>query len=171
MTLGGSFMDIRLLQPDDASAFVSLLKKVDETGFMLYEGGERETTETKQRESIERIVKDELSTAFVAEDNGELIGYIFGMGNQLKRKRHCAYIVIGVVDDHQGKKIGTKLFETIIHWAEAKDLKRLELTVMKHNERALRLYQNMGFEIEGEKVASLLINGEFVDEYCMYKLL
>jgi hypothetical protein len=29
----------------------------------------------------------------------------------------------------------------------------------------------MGFELEGEKVAALLIDGEFVNELYMYKLL
>jgi RimJ/RimL family protein N-acetyltransferase len=42
---------------------------------------------------------------------------------------------------------------------------------MVHNEAALALYKKMGFEIEGRKKHSLLINGTYVDEYCMAKLL
>jgi len=48
---------------------------------------------------------------------------------------------------------------------------RLELTVMVHNERAIRLYKKMGFEIEGTKKHSLLISGSYVDEYHMAKLI
>jgi len=56
-------------------------------------------------------------------------------------------------------------------WAKKNNLHRLELTVMAHNEAALALYKKMGFEIEGRKKHTLFINGSFVDEYCMAKLL
>ena len=38
---------------------------------------------------------------------------------------------------------------------------------MKHNVRAIGLYQKFGFEIEGMKKDSLLIDGQYVDEYLM----
>jgi RimJ/RimL family protein N-acetyltransferase len=40
-----------------------------------------------------------------------------------------------------------------------------------YNEAALALYRKMGFEIEGKKRHSLLINNTYVDEYWMAKLL
>ena len=42
---------------------------------------------------------------------------------------------------------------------------------MVHNERAVRLYQKMGFEIEGRKKQNLLVNGMYRDEFEMAKLL
>ncbi|GAE36015.1 acetyltransferase [Halalkalibacter akibai JCM 9157] len=51
------------------------------------------------------------------------------------------------------------------------DIHRLELTVVTRNEIGISLYQKMGFEIEGRKRDSLLINSEYVDEYYMSKLL
>jgi RimJ/RimL family protein N-acetyltransferase len=42
---------------------------------------------------------------------------------------------------------------------------------MTHNIAGIALYKKMGFEIEGTKRDSLLINGEYVDEYYMSKLL
>ena len=42
---------------------------------------------------------------------------------------------------------------------------------MTHNERGVRLYRSMGFETEGVKVKSLKVDGNYVDEYCMAKLL
>ncbi|WP_010531391.1 GNAT family N-acetyltransferase [Lentibacillus jeotgali] len=47
---------------------------------------------------------------------------------------------------------------------------RLELTVIKDNMKAVKLYQKMGFQIEGEKVHSLIIDGQPANEYYMYKL-
>ena len=56
-------------------------------------------------------------------------------------------------------------------WATDHKIHRLELTVMSHNERAVNLYQKMGFKIEGIKQDSLLVNDEYVDEYYMAKIL
>jgi lipid II:glycine glycyltransferase (peptidoglycan interpeptide bridge formation enzyme) len=36
-------------------------------------------------------------------------------------------------------------------WAIERGFHRLELTVNTHNERAIRLYKKMGFEVEGVK--------------------
>lgn len=42
---------------------------------------------------------------------------------------------------------------------------------MCHNEAALHLYEKNGFQREGIKKNSMVVNGQFVDEYYMAKLL
>jgi RimJ/RimL family protein N-acetyltransferase len=42
---------------------------------------------------------------------------------------------------------------------------------MIHNEVALKLYKKMGFKIEGLKERSMIVNGEYIDEYYMAKLI
>jgi len=56
-------------------------------------------------------------------------------------------------------------------WAQQHHIHRLELTVMAHNNAGVALYKKQGFEIEGTKRHSLLINGQYVDEFYMSKLL
>jgi RimJ/RimL family protein N-acetyltransferase len=56
-------------------------------------------------------------------------------------------------------------------WAKDVGISRLGLTVIKGNTKAFNLYKKMGFVLEGEKVHSLKINGEFVNEYYLYNLL
>lgn len=87
------------------------------------------------------------------------------------RMRHSAYIVTGIVKNYIGHGIGTKLFVELENWCKLNDIHRLELTVMCHNFVAVALYKKMGFEIEGIKKHSLLIDGQYVDEYYMAKLL
>ncbi|WP_425453646.1 N-acetyltransferase family protein [Oceanobacillus chungangensis] len=98
-------------------------------------------------------------------------GILVGYGGDAKRNKHSAYIVIGILQDYRGKGIGTKLFEELEHWASNHNIHRLELSVVTRNEPGLSLYKKMGFEIEGTKRHSLFIDGEFVDEYEMVKLL
>jgi RimJ/RimL family protein N-acetyltransferase len=42
---------------------------------------------------------------------------------------------------------------------------------MTHNQRALGLYQALGYRIEGTRRSALFVEGEPVDEYWMAKLL
>jgi RimJ/RimL family protein N-acetyltransferase len=56
-------------------------------------------------------------------------------------------------------------------WSREKGIHRLELTVMAHNTNAIGLYQKVGFQIEGTKKGSLFVDGQYVDEYYMAKLL
>ena len=39
------------------------------------------------------------------------------------------------------------------------------------NERALDLYKKMGFKIEGLKEKSMIVDGKYVDEYYMGKII
>jgi len=70
-----------------------------------------------------------------------------------------------------GKGIGSQLLQTFIDWATAHQFHRIELTVMESNIRAQSLYKNAGFEIEGIKQNSLNVDGHYVNEYYMAKLI
>jgi len=63
------------------------------------------------------------------------------------------------------------LFHRLADWAKQQHIHRLELTVMTHNTVGIALYKKQGFAIEGTKRHSLLINGQYVDEFYMSKLL
>jgi RimJ/RimL family protein N-acetyltransferase len=56
-------------------------------------------------------------------------------------------------------------------WAREQHVHRLELSVMVHNTRGVGLYKKMGFEVEGVKRDSLFVDGAYVDEYYMGKLI
>jgi RimJ/RimL family protein N-acetyltransferase len=160
------------IRESDAEEFLALSNRLDEeTAFRLFEPGERRTTVEEQREIIGRCQTGENDVILVAECDGQLVGYIAAIGGKYRRNRHSVHVVVAVLQSFAGQGIGTKLFEELEKWAGECQLHRLELTVMAHNERAIRLYKRMGFEIEGRKRHSLLVNGSYVDEYCMSKLL
>ena len=165
-------MLIRTIRPDDAEQFLNLCKKLDqETRFMMLEPGERTTTVEEQRDQIRRLLLQENSTIFVAEHDGQLVGYLGAFGGQFRRIRHSVHIVIGILQDFTGQGIGGQLFAALEEWAHQKSITRLELTVMTHNQAGLALYKKRGFTIEGTKKHSLLIKGQYIDEYYMAKLL
>ena len=165
-------MSIREIKLDDAERLVNLIKKVEsKSQYMLFESGERNISPEQQLKRIEVMKKEGNSTIFVAEENGVLIGYLFAMGGIAKRNRHSVYLVIGILSEYRGLGVGTKLFLHLEDWAREHSVHRLELSVVTRNEAGLQLYKKMGFDIEGTKRHSLFIDGEFVDEYYMSKLL
>jgi RimJ/RimL family protein N-acetyltransferase len=137
----------------------------------MFEPGERPTTIGEQKDEIRDILSRDNQTIFVAENDGQLIGYLTACGGKYKRNRQTAYIITGILQGFTSQGIGTRLFEEMERWAKEKKFHRLELNVMVHNEAALALYRKIGFEIEGKKKHSLLINNTYVDEYWLAKLL
>ena len=112
-----------------------------------------------------------LNTAIIAEDNNKLVGFILAMGGGANRIKHRIHIVIGILKVYQSKGIGTKLFEELEKWAKSIDIHRMNLTVMVNNDKGMALYKKMGFQVEGTMKDSMLVNGEYVDEYSMTKII
>jgi RimJ/RimL family protein N-acetyltransferase len=48
---------------------------------------------------------------------------------------------------------------------------RIEAEVRAANETGVRLYQKNGFKIEGRREKAALINGNFLDEYYIAKII
>lgn len=163
---------IRTIRPEDAEKYLALLHQLDrETRFLLLEPGERQTTAEETRTWIESIQRRDHSTVFVAERGGELVGFLQANGRELRRVRHSLYLVVAIRQGYVGQGIGTRLFIAVEAWARERRIHRLHLSVMAHNERAIALYKKMGFLIEGLHRHALVVDGEYVDEYAMAKLL
>jgi len=164
-------MIIRRIEAEDTEAFLSMLKQLDsETKNMMYEPRERKTSVDEMKSNILNITASN-SLLLVAQDDGRIVGFLSAERGFAKRIKHSAYVVVGVLKDYQGKGVGTKLLQELIDWAKSNNITRLELTVMVNNESAINLYKKMGFKIEGLKEKSLIVDGKYVDEYYMARIL
>ncbi len=164
-------MRYRKIQKSDGEGYLKLMRQLDvETTFMLYEPNERKTTIKEMEKTIEQT---NITGGVIigAEVNNELVGFISANRVPLKRIKHSVYLVLGVLGRESGKGIGAGLFVELIEWARENEITKLELTVMKHNQRAVDLYKKIGFEIEGIKKNSIIIDKQYVDEYYMGMIL
>lgn len=164
-------MKIRLARPEDAGNFIRLQKDLaHETKFMLPEVDEIEESTEVQANRIRSIMESENKALFIAVENNQLIGFCAALGGGNRRNFHCCHVVIGVSQNFHRQGVGKKLLNKITSWAFSEKIKRLELTVMTHNEAAISLYKKSGYEIEGLKKNSVCIDGRFADEYLMAKM-
>jgi ribosomal protein S18 acetylase RimI-like enzyme len=170
--LNGDAVQIREATPDDGGALLALKRALDrETNFMLLEPDERTTTEAEVADQLRRVTAQSNSVVLVADAVGHLVGYVEAIGGGVRRNRHTAHVVIGVRQASARRGVGGRLLSELEQWARANSLRRLELTVMIHNELAVGLYRKMGYVVEGTRHAALLVDNHLVDEFWMAKLL
>lgn len=162
---------IRKANESDTSQILAVMKDAEQSGFMLFAPDERNMAPASLSKLINSINQTHTSGFFIAEHEDEILGYLLLKAETLSRTSHRAQIAVGVHSKSRGKGIGTALFDYMIQWAKMSQLHRLELTVIEYNEQAVHLYKKMGFEVEGVKKNSLLIDGQYVNELYMTKLL
>ena len=163
-------MLIRTATRGDAEALLRLLGRLDdETRFMMYEPGERTATVQEQRGLLESILAG--GTVLLAEEGGRPVGFLEASRGAFRRNRHVAHLVVGVLGAHSGRGIGSALMQKAELWAREHGVHRLELTVMAHNAAAVALYEKAGFVVEGTRRHSMLVDGSYVDELYMARLL
>ena len=165
-------MQIRAATVDDAAAVVAFFQQLyAETRFMLFEPGEAVPTVDEQAQRIQRGIETTSGTMLLCEADKQLIGVCYGTRGIAKRSRHSLYIVLGVLQAWSGQGVGRLLMQQLEAWARAQQLHRMELMVQVDNQRAIALYEKLGFQREGLTVHSLYIEGRYIDEYSMAKLL
>ena len=80
---------------------------------------------------------------------------------------HSGVLGLGVVAGRRGQGIGAALMQRTLQDAKARGFKRIELTVRADNERAKKLYEKVGFEVEGLCRRHMRLRGRYYDSYLM----
>lgn len=141
---------IRSANEKDAKCLSSVRLQADgETENLDREKGEAYIDET----GFKQIIKDDtesLSNLFlVAEVNGEIVGFSRCDGNKLKRSSHKVEFGVCVLQQYWGFGIGKNLLLQSIQWAESNEIKKITLSVLETNSKAIEIYKKYGFEVEG----------------------
>ncbi len=143
-------MIIQLANTEHLTAIYDLYKKVASTpGFLA------RLEDEINLEYITENIKASLENGLclIAIENFEIIAEIHGYSAGIYCFSHViGNITIAVDPNFQGDGIGRKLFSEFIEQIKANlpQISRLELMVRESNSRAIRMYQSLGFEIEGE---------------------
>nr|WP_316047445.1 GNAT family N-acetyltransferase [Planococcus glaciei] len=120
--------------------------------------------DAKHAQADHRLEAKGHSAIFIAILNGEHVGYLMLIGNDAKRAAHRAALILGVQKSAQNKGIATSLLQKAEEWSAAKGVTRLELTVVEENNAARKLYDKSGYEKEGVRKKSLIIDDKPYDE-------
>ncbi|MEI9991068.1 MAG: GNAT family N-acetyltransferase [Rhizomicrobium sp.] len=126
------------------------------------------------RRFLESASRDGISRAVFAGD-GTLAGEIHALRMASRQFRHVLTdLTVAVHPDWQGKGLGTLLFGQLIEAARAMtpSVTRIELFAREGNAGAIRLYERLGFVVEGRfKGRVRLPNGVIEDDIAMALIL
>lgn len=99
-----------------------------------------------------RFVLDSLRNGaihVVALVDGEVVGWCDLRPKAAVTQQHSAVLGMGVVREHRGEGLGTRLLAATLDLADARGLRRAELVVRADNGPAIALYRRFGFVVEG----------------------
>ena len=114
---------------------------------------------------------DELRHDLVAVHERKVIGYAGLLVGRHPRVRHAAGLYISVHPTFHGRGVGRRLMEALCDLADNwLGLRRVWLEVNHDNERAIALYEKMGFQKEGRLRGNILRAGEYIDSFVMGRL-
>ena len=93
---------------------------------------------------------------FSVYESGNLVAFAALYCNDFSNL--TAYIsMLAVSQKYRGSGIGSSMLENCIRFSKKRKFKYLNLEVSKSNSNAIRLYENFGFEINGETAVTKLM--------------
>ena len=108
---------------------------------------------------LRALVKQPGAAAWVAELDGEVVGY--GQAHVIPSlhfpKPYAILSALVVAQREQGKGIGKQLVATIEDWARTQGAERISLTSALHRVPAHAFYKSLGYEHTGVRLAKPLV--------------
>jgi RimJ/RimL family protein N-acetyltransferase len=112
-------------------------------------------------ESVRRLAEglDRAPNGFLlVADAGGIAGVLSVEGGRFRKVRHVGEVGVSVAREWRRQGIARRLLETAIDVARTSpELRRLSLRVFASNTWARRLYESLGFAVEGRRPAHLRI--------------
>ena len=164
---GLSAMEIREASAGDSEAIWKILEPV-------IRGGDTYTLPPEMiREEALAYWKTPGHEVFVAEENGEILGTYYLRANQKGGGAHVANCGYMTAPWASGRGVARAMCQHSLKHAKERGFRAMQFNfVVSSNERAVRLWRSMGFEVVGRlPVAFLHPTLGYVDALVMYRQL
>lgn len=175
ITQSGKRVSLRHCQSSDIDAFLVFQEKIS-----------RESTHTLQ--VVGRIPERAKVEAAWADSVGDPVALRIGVFTEESGRertvaqlsfhpenqnhpwvRHNGRFGMMILQEFWGEGIGRRLLEIMESHAASVGITRIEAMVRVKNDRGVRLYTRMGYEIEGTRTGAALVDGEIHDEFYIAK--
>lgn len=116
----------------------------------------------QSRNFVKHIIDNGLPEV-VAVNDGRVIGWCDILPNTSTGFTHVGRLGMGVAQEYRRKGIGRRLLSACLSLASAYGMEKIELEVFADNIPAIRLYESVGFEVEGLKTNARKLEGRYQD--------
>lgn len=147
----GTTLHLRNATAEDGAAVVDIFTRTHmETDYLLSYPEENSHTVAEEAEYLQKKADSENEIEIMAFIDGKLAGIagIDAVGAKYKVK-HRAEFGISILKEYWGLGIGRALMNACVQCAKEAGYVQLELYVVADNERAIALYQSVGFQEYG----------------------
>lgn len=160
-------------KPEDAEEILMLTKIVGAETDNLTFGAEGAPVSIEQeQEYLAKEYDSDCDIYLVARKDGRIVGTANYTTFPRKRMRHRGQFCLNVKKSEWGKGIGTRMVEEMLRFAkDTAGAEIVSLEVRADNERAIHVYEKLGFETIGCFKGFFKINGELVDCLIMQKFM
>lgn len=164
---------LREALPEDAGEIIRFLESAAiETGFLSMGAEGLNISSAEEAINLERILESENNILLVALLGDKVIATGSVSASNTPKLRHIGEIGVAVAKDYWGFGLGTNLVDELIYWSqETGIIRRLELTVQARNQRAIHVYQKLGFNEEAIMPRGVFEDGEYLDVCLMSKMI
>ena len=165
-------LTIEEAQVSDALAIKVFLEEVSqETSFIVNDS--LDITIENLQEALYVSLNSLNRICLLAKIEDTIIGMVNVTSSDGVNVNHVGDLFIAVKQAYTGHGIGHYLMDLICDWAEQSPMiRRLELTVQSRNKKAIKLYQDFDFVIDGQKKQAFKLNeGTYLDLFMMSKLI
>jgi RimJ/RimL family protein N-acetyltransferase len=160
-------LTIREANEADATAIRSIVNSIAGEKYYIVPESSREDWD-----EVIRDVKNRKGLILVAVVCDKIVGMAQLVRGKLEKNNHVGFLGIVILKEFRRMGIGTAMMNHIIEWAKKqKGLEKISLTVFSTNKAAINLYSKFGFKIEGVSERQYKIEGKYVDDTTMGKLL
>lgn len=130
---------------------------------------DRAPTLEEERSFAQDLLDAPNSTLLVAEAKGAIVGVLDFHGGRHEQRAHTGEFGISVARSWRRQGIGSTLIGELEQWAKPQGIRRIELHVFSNNNPAIRLYEKLGFALEGRRVGAVEVDGSYIDVLQMGK--
>ena len=165
---------LRAAVPKDAADLIQYLKVTSgETPFLIREPDEITITMESEVAFIQNKIDSERELMLLAFVDGKHVGNCSLMSlAPYKRYQHRCDVAIALYQEYCGCGIGKAMLETVLDIATNLGYEQAELEVVADNEKAIALYESLGFVKYGTFPDNMkYADGTYRDAYWMMKKL
>jgi len=137
-----------------------------ESDYLTFGTGEFELTVEEEAKFIESA--PEKGHLFLKGEIDREIVSLLNLNRGVRtRVRHIGEFGISVRRPFWGLGVGRLMLGAMIDWSRKVGLRKINLKVRIDNQRAIALYESLGFREEGQLTRAYCTDGEFFDDICM----
>ncbi|PGL71158.1 GNAT family protein [Bacillus sp. AFS055030] len=165
----GEIVKVRQATGTDAKAIIDFYNIVGgETNFLSFGENEFKRNEAEYQTFLEETFNEKNSIILLGTINDQIISIGSINSSQKERTKHVGTLGIVIKKEYWGLSLGKLLMKSLIDWAKQNDLtRRIQLVTNEENLKAIQLYKNLGFEIEGVMKEDTYINGKYCNTLMM----